>query len=158
MFAIAGTAIPIGTYDSKRAINLGTNRWAFRLGVGAVTPLAKKTAWESANSVMLFTDNNDVFGAVDTRSQDPLFISENHLTHNFNPKTWGSIDLRWQIGGETHSDGFDDDNRTNILGGGVSIGHQFTQHFGGYVSYGRIIAKKGDAKEQMVRVQLAYLF
>ena len=123
-----------------------------------VTPLAKKTAWESANSVMLFTDNSDVFGAVDTRSQDPLFISENHLTHNFNPKTWGSIDLRWQIGGETQSDGVNDDNRTNILGGGLTLGHSFTPHFNGYLSYGNILASSGNADEWMIRAQLAYSF
>jgi hypothetical protein len=158
MVAIVGTSIPVGTYDASRAINLGTNRWAVRLGLGLVTPLAKKTAWESANSVMLFTDNNDPFGKANKRAQDPLFISENHLTYNFNPKTWGSIDLRWQIGGETHTDGVADDNRTNILGGGASLGHQFTPHFGGYASYGHILASSGNAKEWLVRTQLAYSF
>ncbi len=118
MVAIVGTAIPIGTYDSTRAINLGTNRWAFRLGFGTVAPLGKSTAWESANTVMLFTENSDVFGGADTRSQDPLFVSENHVTYAFNRKTWASVDLRWQYGGETHTDGFADDNHTNILGGG----------------------------------------
>jgi Putative MetA-pathway of phenol degradation len=158
MLAIVGTAIPIGTYDSTRAINLGTNRWTFRLGLGLVTPLTKTTAWESANSVMLFTDNNDVFGRVATRSQDPLFVSENHLTHAFNPKWWGSIDLRWQIGGETHSDGVTDDNRTNILGGGVTLGHTFNRHFSGYIGYGNVLASSGNADEWMVRTQLVYSF
>ena len=158
MFAIVGTAIPIGTYDSSRAINLGTNRWAFRLGLGTVTPLGKATNWESANSAMLFTDNDDVFGKVGTRSQDPLFISENHVTHAFDPKWWGSVDLRWQIGGETQSDGVDDDNRTNILGGGVTLGHAFTQRFSGYVSYGTILASSGNADEWLVRAQLVYSF
>ena len=123
-----------------------------------VTPLGKTTAWESANSVFLFTDNSDVFGKVDTRSQDPVFVSENHLTHAFNPKWWGSIDLRWQIGGETHSDGVADDNRTNILGGGVTLGHAFNRHFSGYVGYGNILASSGNADEWMVRGQLVYSF
>jgi hypothetical protein len=158
MFAIVGTAIPIGTYDSTRAINLGTNRWTFRLGLGMVAPLSKSTAWESANSFMLYTDNTDVFGGADTRSQDPLFISENHFTHAFNPKWWGSVDLRWQYGGETTTDGFADDNRTNILGGGLTLGHTFTPHFTGYVSYGNVLASSGNADEWMVRAQLVYSF
>jgi hypothetical protein len=158
MYAIVGTAIPIGTYDSARAINLGTNRWTFRLGVGTVTPLSKSMAWESANSAMLFTDNNDVFGKAGSRSQDPLLISENHLTYAFNRKWWASVDLRWQYGGETHTDGIADDNRTNILGGGVSLGHQFTRHFGGYVGYGDVLASSGNANEWMIRGQLAYSF
>jgi len=158
MVAIVGTAIPIGTYDSSRAINLGTNRWSFRLGLGMVTPLGKSTAWESANSVMLFTDNTDVFGKADTRSQDPLFISENHLTHTFSPKWWGSVDLRWQYGGETQTDGFADDNQTNILGGGVTLGHTFNRHFSGYVSYGNVLASSGNADEWLIRTQLVYSF
>ena len=158
MVAIVGTAIPIGTYDSTRAINLGTNRWAFRLGLGTVTPLGKATAWESTNSINLFTDNTDVFGGAATRSQDPLFISENHVTHAFNQKSWGSVDLRWQYGGETHTDGFADDNRTNILGGGLTLGHTFTPHFNAYISYGNILASSGNAKEWMFRAQLVYSF
>lgn len=158
MFAIVGAAIPIGTYDSRRLINLGTNRWAFRLGAGTVVPVAKATAWESANSVYLYTDNNDVFGPANSRSQDPLFISENHLTYAFNPKWWASVDLRWQVGGQTSTDSVPDGNLTNILGGGATLGHQFTPHLGGYFSYGTVLAKKGDAKEWMVRGQIAYSF
>jgi hypothetical protein len=158
MFAIVGTSIPIGTYDSTRAINLGTNRWQFRLGAGTVTPFGKSTAWESANTFMLFTDNTDVFGTVDTRSQDPLFLSENHVTYQFNPKWWTSVDLRWQYGGETEADGIPDDNLTNILGGGATLGHQFAPHIGGYISYGQILAKKGDAEEWLIRGQIVYSF
>jgi hypothetical protein len=153
LVGIVGTSIPLGTYDSQRLINLGTNRWAFRLGAGMVLPFGekKRTAWESANSVMLFTTNTDLRLA-DERSQDPLFISENHFTHNFTPKLWSSADLRWQVGGETTTDGTPDDNLTNILGGGVSVGYSFTSHFGGYVSYGQVLATKGDAEESLFRL------
>jgi len=159
MVGILGTTIPIGTYDPDRLINLGTNRWSFRLGVGTVLPFGekKRTAWESANSGFFFTPNTDLLLA-DERSQDPLFVSENHLTHNFTPKLWGSADLRWQIGGETTTDGEPDDNLTNILGGGISLGYQFTPHLSGYGGYGLILAKKGDAEESMFRFQLAWSF
>lgn len=157
MVGILGTSIPIGTYDSDRLINLGTNRWMFRTGVGTVTPMGKTTQWESANSFFFFTENDDLRLA-DTRSQAPLFVSENHVTHNFTPKFWGGVDLRWQIGGTTTTDDIDDDNRTNILGGGLSAGYQFTPHLGGYGTIGTIIAKEGDAKEWMFRWQFAYSF
>ena len=85
-------------------------------------------------------------------------MSENHVTHNFTPKFWGGVDLRWQVGGETATDGIDDDNLTNILGGGVSLGYQFTRPLGSYGSYGAVLAKKGDAKEQMFRYMLTYSF
>ena len=106
--------------------------------------------------VFLFTNNDDVFGP-STRSQNPLFISENHVTHAFDPKWWASVDLRWQIGGETHTDGVPDDNLTNILGGGATLGHA-SPRLRGYVSYGTILASSGNADEWMVRAQLVYSF
>ncbi len=159
LYAILGTTIPIGTYDADRLINLGTNRWSFRLGAGTVTPLdqSKRTTWESANSIFLFTDNTDLRLA-DRRSEDPLFASENHLTHDFTPRIWGAVDLRYQVGGETTTDGVPDDNLTNILGGGVTMGYHFTPKIEGYGSYERILAKKGDAREWLVRYQLRWLF
>jgi len=158
MFGIVGAAISIGTYDASRVINLGTNRWAFRVGVGTVTPLSKSVSWESANTAMLFTDNNDVFGPAETRSQDPLFVSENHFIYQFDPKWWSSFDLRWQYGGETQTDGAPDDNLTNVLGAGLTLGHQFTQRVGAYVSYGRVVIQEGDAQSWMIRGQITYSF
>ena len=61
-------------------------------------------------------------------------------------------------GGETHTDGSADDNHTNILGGGVTLGHSFTPHFSGYVSYGNILASSGNADEWLIRTQLVYSF
>lgn len=159
LYSILGTTIPVGTYDPDRLINLGTNRWSFRLGTGTVTPIggSGRTTWESANSIFLFTDNTDLLLA-DSRSANPLFVSENHLTHDFTPRIWGSVDIRYQVGGETTTDDMPDDNLTNILGGGVSVGYHFTPKVEGYGSYGRILAKKGDAQEWLVRYQLRFTF
>ena len=98
MVAILGTSIPLGTYDSARLINLGTNRWSFRTGVGTVFPFGekKRTALEMSNNLYFFTANNDVSGPANDRSQDPLYVLENHLTHNFTPKVWGSLEARYQ--------------------------------------------------------------
>ena len=41
---------------------------------------------------------------------------------NFTPKLWASLDLRYQYGGETTTDGVKDDNRIKQLGGGVALG------------------------------------
>jgi hypothetical protein len=45
-----------------------------------------------------------------------------------------------------------------MLGGGVSIGHQFAPHLGAYASYGRVLFGDGDAKESMVRLAFMYSF
>ena len=157
MLAILGASPPLGEYDDNRLINLGTNRWTFRTGIGMVFPFGekKRTALEMANSLYFFTTNNDVILTAGQRTQDPLYVLENHLTHNFTPKLWASLDVRWQYGGETTTDGVPDDNLTNILGGGASLGYQFTPHFGAWTSFGRVWAGLDNAKQNMVRLQFA---
>jgi hypothetical protein len=157
-FAIVGASIPVGTYDSNRLINLGTNRWSFRTGIGTVFPMGKRTALEMSNNLYFFTANTDVSGPAKRRAQDPLYVLENHLTHNFSPKFWGSLDARYQYDGETYTDGGADDNVTNALGGGGTLGYQLTPHFGLWSSFGTVLAKKGDAKQNMFRFQIAYSF
>ena len=158
VLAILGTSIPVGTYDSDRLINLGTNRWSFRTGLGTVFPMGQRTALEMSNNLYFFTDNGDVSGPAAERSQAPLYVLENHLTHSFTPKFWGSLEGRYQYGGTTTTDGRDDDNLTNMLGGGFSLGYQLTPHFGSWVTLGTILAKKGEAEETMFRFQIAYSF
>lgn len=117
-------------------MNPGTNRWSLRLGLPMVLPFGQAptpTYLEINPNVYFYGDNDDPFGA-DSREQDPLFVLESHLTHNFTPRLWAGIDLRYQNGGETTTDGVVDDNRINQLGGGVSLGYQFTRSFSGIAS------------------------
>jgi hypothetical protein len=44
MVAIAGVGMPFGTYDSDRLINLGTNRWTIRTGIGTSFRSARRSA------------------------------------------------------------------------------------------------------------------
>ena len=159
MVAIAGVGMPFGTYDSSRLINLGTNRWTIRTGIGTVFPFGekKRTALEMSNNLYFFTKNNDVRNH-DYRQQDPLYVMENHLTHNFTPKFWGSLDARYQYGGAVSTDGVPDHSWTNALGGGFTFGYQVTPHFGVWSSLDKVLLKSGDAEEKMFRFQIAYSF
>jgi len=47
---------------------------------------------------------------------------------------------------------------TTALGGGFTLGYQFTPHFGAWTSYDEVLAKKGTADENMFRFQIAYSF
>jgi hypothetical protein len=110
-----------------------------------------------SNNLYFFTKNNDVRNH-DYRQQDPLYVMENHLTHNFTPKVWGSIDARYQYGGAVATDGVSDHSWTNALGGGGTFGYQFTPHFGVWTSLDKVLLKSGDAEETMFRFQIAYSF
>jgi hypothetical protein len=108
--------------------------------------------------VTFYTDNTDPSGAAARRSQAPLWVVENHLSHNLTKKFWGSLDLRGQIGGETTTDGVADDNDARALGGGVTLGYQISRPLGVQVGYGSVIVTEGAAEATMWRFRLTYVF
>jgi hypothetical protein len=90
--------------------------------------------------------------------QKPLFVLENHLTHNLNKKLWIGADLRYQIGGETKADGVPDGNNINILGGGLNLGYQISPPLSAYAGYGTILFGDNEAKSNMIRLNLVFAY
>lgn len=161
VYALVGVSPPLGDYDSERLLNLGTNRWAIRVGAPIVVPFGnpKNPFWFEANpNVYFYTDNTDPTGAADLRTQKPLWVLETHLSHNLSKMFWLSFDLRGQYGGETESDGIPDDNTIEQLGGGGTLGIQVSRPLGLQVSYGSILAKSGNARANMWRARMTYAF
>jgi hypothetical protein len=161
VYALVGASLPLGEYDSSFPVNLGTNRWAIRLGAPMVAPFGNpaRPVWlEVTPSVVFYTDNTDPTGDATLRSQAPLWLVESHLSHNLTKKFWGSLDLRGQLGGETTTDGVPDDNNTRALAGGATLGYQFTRPLGLQVGYGTIFATAGAAEATMWRFRLTYSF
>ena len=154
-----------GTYDSDDLLNMGTNRSAFEIGTTMAIPfhkdLKQNATWlEIMPTVQFFTDNDDAARSsfADKIEQDPLFILETHLTHNFNKKLWVGADLRYQYGGATIADGISDDNQNNILGGGLNIGYQINAPLSIYAGYDTILAGDHDARSNMFRVSLVFAY
>ena len=163
VYGIVGTYIPIGKYDSASPVNLGTNRWTIRTGAAFVKPFGKPTrpvALEVVPTVSFFTANNDPFGPTVKSTQKPLLQVENHLSYNLTKKVWASLDARYQAGGETSSDGVEQDNALNQLGGGFTVGVQATQKLSFQAGYGSVWFKGGndDSKSNMIRIRGVYVF
>ena len=65
MYALTALTAPTGKYDSEKAINIGTNRWSFRLGLPTTIRLSKNwqpgktTTLEILPVVDFFTPNNN---------------------------------------------------------------------------------------------------
>lgn len=157
VYALAGVTLPIGEYDSSQPLNLGTNRWSLRLGVPMVIPFGRATFLEVVPSLYLYGENDDVYGG-GSRDQAPLFVTETHLTHNFTPKFWAGLDLRYQSGGETETNGVKDDNKFGQLGGGATAGFQFNRSLSAWVSYGEIFGGGDDVNGEMLRFRFVAVF
>ena len=94
---------PTGAYDDNRLINAGTNRWAAKLGLGAIWPIHPKWLLETDVGLWLFEDNDDFLGQ--TRKQDPVASLSVHLVRRIKPGFWASLDANYYYGGESQLGG-----------------------------------------------------
>lgn len=153
-----------GTYDSDKLLNLGTNRNTIELGLPMSVPFGsnpERLTWlEVFPNAQFYTDNNDPVRSTSAlkTEQKPLLILENHLTHNFGSKLWAGLNLRYQYGGETISDGVDDDNRQNFVGGGAVVGYKILPFLSAYGTYGGILWGDKDARSQMFRISVSFTY
>jgi hypothetical protein len=92
--------LPTGEYESDKVINLGTNRWAAKPGVGMIWPIRPTLLLEVDLGVWLFGDNDDFLGQI--REQDPLLSTEVHLVKQTRRGIWVSLDANFYVGGQTH--------------------------------------------------------
>lgn len=123
---IISITVPIGQYSETRRVNLGGNRWAFKLGIPMIIPLNKNKEkilqWEIVPSFTFFTPNSELF-AGGVKTQDPLLYLEQHLSKNFTKRFWASINMDYQYGGKRFIDGTSSGNVINQLGAGVTASY-----------------------------------
>ncbi len=153
-----------GTYDEKKPLNLGTNRFTFDFGPVVNFQFSKNpkrpTTLESYLGLHLYTANNSPsLGTFANKSQQlPSLVWENHFSHNFTDKLWGGVTIRYQYGGALELDGINQDNKLNILGNDLTVGYQVMSMLAIHTSYGVIIAGDNGAQSNMFRVVAMFTF
>ncbi len=133
-------SVPVGQYDSTRAVNLGTNRWSFRPQLGVSQALGPVTL-ELLGGVTFFTANTNFLGG-NTRTQEPLYTFQGHAIYNFPWGIWASFDATYYTGGRTAVNGVPNDNRQSNwrFGGTVSfpLGPRYSvKLYGSHGAYAR---------------------
>jgi len=101
---------PTGQYDPTKLINLGANRWAFKPEVG----LSRRWGhWvlDGYGAVWFFTRNPEFFSnnayvpGTQYQTQQPIAAFETHLSYDFRPRLWVSLDANFWSGGKTSTNG-----------------------------------------------------
>jgi len=101
---------PTGQYDSKKLINLGANRWAFKPEVG-YSRKAGRWVLDGYCGVWFYTRNpeffsrNDYVPFVQSQTQEPIVSLEGHLSYDVKYRLWVSLDGNFWIGGRTSLNG-----------------------------------------------------
>ena len=116
---------PTGYYREDRFINVGSNRWAGRLQLGAIFPLRPRWLLELDAGAWLFGDDADYPGG--RREQDPIYALEAHLVHRFRPGLWVSLDANWYTGGQQTIGGEQREDLQNNIRLGATLAFPFRQ-------------------------------
>lgn len=112
---------PTGGYEPDKLINVGTNRWGVKPGVGLIWPLYPTWLVELDAGVWFFGDNDQFLGT--TRGQEPILAAEAHLIKRIRPGFWVAFDVNYYTGGRT------------AIGGDLSADLQRNARIGGTLTF-----------------------
>jgi len=141
---------PAGQYDSARLTNFGTNRWALKPELGYSQRWghwildAYGGAWFYTMNPAFFSGNAFSSGT-NTLTQSPVGSFEGHLSYDFKPRLWVSLDGNFWFGGKTSLNGvlspltLQRNSRVGITSSIPISRHQslkFSYSNGAYIRYG----------------------
>jgi len=151
--------LPIGTYDSDKLVNLGQNRWFGRIALPVkyhfgVFSSGYMKSFELIPSVWLFAENDDFMGQ--KLENDPMLQIEAHLTSDFTPSLWGSLDLLYRGGFQSKIDGVEMGEELDIGDLGYTLNFQVNDNLGIRASFSSNVFGDSDLDNSMIRLQLVY--
>ena len=141
---------PTGQYDPTKLINWGTNRWSFKPEFG-YSHRWQNWVLDGYLGVWFFTTNSDFwsrniyYAGTRSQTQDPIVSFEGHLSYDFKPRLWASLDGNYWFGGKTSGGGIQNplsQQDNSRLGGTIAIPitkHQslkFSYSNGTYIRFG----------------------
>ncbi|HET7106983.1 MAG TPA: transporter [Candidatus Acidoferrum sp.] len=139
-----------GQYDPTKLINYGTNRWAIKPEVGYSRRWGHWIV-DAYAGAWLFTTNSEFFShnqfspGINKQSQSPIGAFEGHLSYDFKPRLWISLDGNYWFGGITSLNGvsnpgtFQRNSRVGLTTSVPLNKHQslkFSYSGGAYILYG----------------------
>ena len=141
---------PTGQYDPTRIINWGANRWAFKPEIGYSRRWNNWVAdayaggWFYSSNPDYFS-HNIYFPGQQSQSEAPVGVLEGHISYDFLPRLWFSLDANYWWGGSTSRNGVPNaltnqrNSRIGITGSSPLTRHQsikFSYSVGAYTLYG----------------------
>jgi hypothetical protein len=97
------TVVPVGHYDPSRALNIGTNRWAFKPELGVSRRVGPWT-FEGDLGMVFFTDNTNFLNG-GLFQQAPIVAMQGHVIRAFKPGLWAAVDGNFWRGGRVTTNG-----------------------------------------------------
>jgi hypothetical protein len=152
-------ALPIGEYDDDKLVNMGLNRLWGRIALpikyhfGVFSP-GYMSSFELIPSVWLFAENDEFVGQ--KLENDPLLQIEAHLTHDFTPTFFGSLDVLYRSGFQSKIDGVEVGDELDVGNVGFTFNSQVTDNFTMRTGYSSNVFGDEDLHNSIIRIQCVY--
>lgn len=154
-------AIPMGEYEDDKLVNMGLNRWWGRLALpvkyhfGVFSP-GYMASFELTPSVWLFADNDDFVGQ--TLENDPMWQLEAHLTQDFTPSFFGSVDLLYRSGFQSTISGVEAGEEIDIGNLGFTLNYKATDNLMIRTNFSSNMFGDNDVDNSVLRMQFVYMW
>ena len=152
-------AFPVGEYASDKVVNLGQHRWYGRLALpirrhfGTFAP-GYMGSLELVPSVWLFADNDDFLGG--TLKNEPFWQIEAHLTQDFSPSFFGSLDLLYEKGFQSKIDGIEVGEEIELGNLGFALNYQVTENTVIRTGFSSNVFGDDNLQTSVIRLQFVY--
>ena len=130
----ARVRVPLGQYDHTKFLNLGSNRWAFKLGVAGSYAIKRKLVFELHLLSWIFQDNKNFYNG-NVISQNPLLIAQLHASYVFKPGIWLALSFGKSTWGTTTVNGVAQDDVQNNSRIGAAFSYRVAKHHSLKVAY-----------------------
>ena len=122
--------IPTGQYDQYKLVNWGGNRWAVKPEFG-YSRRRGHVLWDAYAGVWFYTTNQRFYSpsGPQPQSEKPIGSIEGHLSYDFKPRFWLSLDGNFWYGGTTSLSGTENlDTRQTSSRIGATASLPVTKH------------------------------
>jgi hypothetical protein len=152
---------PTGQYNPTQLINWGINRWAFKPELG-YSQRWGNWLFDGYAGVWFFTTNSASYSipGPQPQTEGPIGSFEGHLSYDFKPRWWVSLDGNFWFGGTTSLNGISNPvtrQTSSRIGGTASF--PFTKHQSIKISYsdGAYVRFGGNYQNVSVAWQFSWL-
>jgi hypothetical protein len=148
---------PLGQYDPRLLLNIGTNRWSFRPQVGFSREVQRWT-FDLYLGGYFFTENGNFFGGR-VRDQNPIGATQVHVSYTFRRGMWAAVDGIYYNGGRTTVNGVEASDLQQNVRVGLTFALPITHAQGLKFQYtrGAITRVGGDFTTAAVSYQYRFM-
>jgi len=152
-------SVPSGDYYHEKAMNMGTNRYAFKTELGFSQGFGPGFVFDLMGSGEFYTQNSDANASGGKLQEAPFYSFNAFLSKDFTKDLYLSLGYLFHTNGKNSLNNVDVDNTDQIEHQvQMGVGYHFSQNFSGLATYTSTVASQNGVKYDTVGIKFCYAF